>query len=363
MPSWRVKFFHFLVGDILFRRRKLMKGTVVVSIPRYDYLAKRIADLLDATYIEVKYSTFEGGERYYQIGAGAYPDSYFANKNVIIVGATWCDDALHDVYRLGCAFAEYGARRLIFVDPFFGYSTMERAAKPGEIVTAKTSARLLSAIPIAGIGNQFLLLDTHTSGIMHYFEGSCRRTHLSGESTIVDFLRGNLPREQIISGGEHYRPELSVHIASGQAVLASGDLGGAKQVGKLAKALGLEKLAFINKRRELGSTEVMNVIGEVEGKHVYLYDDMTRSAGTLIQAARAYMAHGATGITAILSHLALNDKSVVQMRLLTDDNPISRVVALNTCHQSEWSEICGSDLFMIIDVAPLFADMIRSSLS
>lgn len=341
-----------------------MKGTVVISILRYDYLGKRIANLIDAEHVEVKHSTFSGGERYYQIGAGKVDESYFANKNVIVVGATWGDDALHDVFRIGCAIAMYGARRLIFVNPFFGYSTMERAAKPCEIVTAKTSARMLSSIPVAGIGNQFILLDTHTQGLIHYLEGNARRQVLSGTETIVDFLRGSLPRTQIVTGVEHYREDLSVHIASNSAVLASADLGGAKAVGVLAKTLGMDKLAFVHKHREMSTTTVMHVIGDVEGQHVYLYDDMTRTAGTLIKAAKAYMDHGATGVTAILSHLSLADKSVVQMKLLSDDCHISRVVAFNSCHQTEWDEVKkNGNLFTVIDVAPLFAEAIKNQLS
>lgn len=71
-------------------------------------------------------------------------------------------------------------------------------------------------------------------------------------------------------------------------------------------------IAFVRKTRDFTKTEVQNVIGKVKGKHVIIYDDMTRSGGTLIKAADAYMERGALSVTAVISHLALNDEAVVE---------------------------------------------------
>ena len=71
-----------------------------------------------------------------------------------------------------------GARRLTIVCPFFGYATMERAVLPGEVVTAKNRARLLSGVPRSPMGNRILLLDLHSDGIPHYFGDDLSAHHV-----------------------------------------------------------------------------------------------------------------------------------------------------------------------------------------
>src|SRR5690606_29175505 len=71
-----------------------------------------------------------------------------------------------------------GARRLDIVIPYFGYATMERAEHAGEIVTAKTRARLLSSIPAAALGNRVFVVDLHVDAITYYFERDVRTTHV-----------------------------------------------------------------------------------------------------------------------------------------------------------------------------------------
>ena len=79
---------------------------------------------------------------------------------------------------------------MILVIPYFGYSTMERAAKPGEVVTAKTIARQLSAMPKASRGNWVLLMDLHSTGIVYYFEGDIVTLELYAESKVLEAIRG-----------------------------------------------------------------------------------------------------------------------------------------------------------------------------
>ena len=95
------------------------------------------------------------------------------------------------------------------------------------------------------------------------------------------------------------------------------------------------------------------------GRNVIIYDDMTRSAGTLIQAAKAYLERGATSVTAVLSHLALNDPSVVQMLL---DSPIERIITTNSHPMSQIPEVQTSDRFVVVDVHKIFVETIRELL-
>lgn len=103
---------------------------------------------------------------------------------MVYVSSTHNDEDLLELIRVGSALAGYGSRKRIFCIPFFGYSTMERAVKLGEVVTAKVNCRLLSAIPNTASGNTFLFLDLHVAGLLHYFETDCVRALL----TAVDLL-------------------------------------------------------------------------------------------------------------------------------------------------------------------------------
>jgi ribose-phosphate pyrophosphokinase len=158
---------------------------------------------------------------------------------------------------------------------------MERAVKRGEAVTAKHRAHLLSSIPRAGSGNQVFLLDVHTEGLPHYFDEGIRTVHLYSKPVILDIAA--------TLGGVDY-------------VLACTDAGRAKWVESLANELGVP-VAFVFKRRlEGGRTEVSALSAHVRGKRVILYDDMIRTGGSLMGAARAYLEAGAKEIAAVATH-------------------------------------------------------------
>src|SRR5258706_3173216 len=117
-------------------RRRLLFST-----GSYAYLAAKFlaAGAFDPGTVERKH--FPDGERYLRIADDP------RGRDVVLLGGTPTDTDTLELYDLGCAISRSGARSLAIVVPYFGYSTMERAVKPGEVVTAKTRARLISAIP------------------------------------------------------------------------------------------------------------------------------------------------------------------------------------------------------------------------
>ena len=261
---------------------------------------------------------------------------------MIFVGSTDSDLEIAELYRVGCAISGYGARRIIFCIPFFGYSTMERATKPGEIVTAKAIARQFSFIPLATMGNTFLLTDLHVSGMVHYFEGNCKRFELSAEEILIKEI------DQLVKNVLGY----------GNVVIASADLGRSKQVEKIADVLDAI-IALIQKGRDGEKTEVKRVIGDVRGKHVIIYDDMSRSFGTLIGATNAYLEAGAESVSVVLSHQALNGKDVAQKII---DSPIRYVITTNSHPSSMWPLTMSNEKFKIVDITPVFTDVIKKIL-
>src|SRR5213082_2989325 len=151
----------------------------VSSLP----FARRLAGALGVPVSGVDRQDFPDGEHYLRFDL----DSRLGllGKHVVIVAATESTTSIDEVYRLGCAAVKYGAQTLVLVLPYFGYSTMERSVKPGEVVSAKTVARLLSNIPRAPQGNFVLTMDLHAGGIVHYFEGDIVALELYAEEKIV----------------------------------------------------------------------------------------------------------------------------------------------------------------------------------
>ncbi len=284
-----------------------MPSPVIFSIQRYEYLRDAIAHAAGYERGIVTRKEFPDGEHYSRI------DTDPADRDVFLIAGTVDDAATLELYDLACGLVTAGAYRLSIVMPFFGYSTMERSIRPGEIVTAKTRARLLSSIPMASRGTQVFLLDLHVASIAYYFEGGIRPIHIYGKSLVTAAARR--------LGGDSF-------------VLACTDAGRAKWVESLSNDLGVPA-AFVYKRRLDGEqTEVTGVSAQVGGKRVVIYDDMIRTGGSLINAAKAYRDAGATNIDAIATHGLFPGDSLAKLRatglfgkiVVTDSHP--RAVAL-----------------------------------
>ncbi|MCA9662229.1 MAG: ribose-phosphate pyrophosphokinase [Myxococcales bacterium] len=251
------------------------KGPLVFAIPEYSYMQDALAELGGFDRGELEVHEFPDGERYLRIATPV------DGRDVVLIGGTISDAATLMLFDLGSALVRYGARHLTLVVPYYAYSTMERAVRDGEVVTAKTRATLLSAIPPACYGNRVLLLDLHSEGIPHYFEGELTAVHVYGKPIVRDVARR--------LGGDDF-------------VLACTDAGRAKWVESLANDLEVTP-AFVYKRRLSGSeTAVAAVNAQVDGKRVIIYDDMIRTGSSLLGAGRAYRDAGASSLAVITTH-------------------------------------------------------------
>ena len=193
-----------------------------------------------------------------------------------------------------------GAKSLTIVIPYFGYSTMERAVKPGEIVKAKTRARLLSSIPTCG-RLKIVFMDLHSEGILHYIEGNIETEHLYSKEVIIKMC------QEISSDSK------TLYYKNKNFVLASTDAGRAKWVESLANDMGVD-CAIITKRRISGTdTEIAGINADVKGKNVVIYDDMIRTGGSLIKAGQAYKDAGALNVYAVATHGVLPDNSIFKL--------------------------------------------------
>jgi ribose-phosphate pyrophosphokinase len=305
-----------------------MTEPLVFSTSAYEYLAKDISGAAGWELGAITRKTFPDGEHYLRI------DTAPADRDVVIVGGTIDDSNTLELYDLACGCVGGGAYRRRLVIPYYGYSTMERSVRSGEVVTAKTRARLLSSIPMASRGTQVFLLDLHVDSIAHYFEGGVRTIHVYGKHLVTDAARR--------LGGPDF-------------VLASTDAGRAKWVESLANDLGVSP-AFVYKRRTSGdSTTVTGVSAQVEGKRVVIYDDMIRTGGSLLDAAKAYRDAGAVSIDAIATHGLFPGASLDKLKssgllgniVTTDSHP--RAVALQ------------DDFLQVISTAQLLVEHLKSN--
>lgn len=231
---------------------------------------------------------FPDGEIYRRVVDDAW------GREVVLLGGTPSDADWLELYDFGCALSRAGARSLSIVMPYFGYATMERAVRPGEVVAARNRARLISAIPPCEGGTRTFLFDLHTDGIEFYFDDRHTTHHIYGAPLVTEMIR--------------------TIVAERPFVLGATDAGRAKWVESLARKLGCAP-AFVYKRRDPhdGELSITGVNADVQGKLVVIYDDMIRTGSSLLQAARAYLEAGAEAVHAVASHLVLPGDALDQI--------------------------------------------------
>jgi ribose-phosphate pyrophosphokinase len=275
---------------------------LLFSTQRYEYLKEKL--LTNGTFQngKIERKIFPDGEHYIRI------QTPVNQEDVILIGGTISDADTLEIYDLANGMVKYGARSLTIIVPYFSYSTMERAVQEGEIVTAKTRALLFSSIPSTPFGNRIILMDLHSEGIPHYFEGGIRPVHLYCKSLIK------------AAATELYGQDF---------ILASTDAGRAKWVESLANDMGVEA-AFIFKKRLSGDeTKITGINADVQNRNVIIYDDMIRTGGSLLQAAAAYKAAGAKQLSVITTHgifaqnsfQRLMDSQLFDVIYTTDSHP------------------------------------------
>lgn len=245
---------------------------------------------------------FPDGEKYLRL------ISEVMDRDVVVVGGTISDTAMLELYDLSCAVVENGAATLTLVVPWYGYATQDRATRRGEAVTSKTRARIFSSIPSAELSNEILLLDLHSEGIPHYFEGTIHPRHVYGKAVVQ---------------------ELALELGVRDFVMGSTDAGRAKWVESHARDLFVPA-AFVYKRRHSPEeTEVTAVSTRLSGETVVIYDDMIRTGTSLINAAKAYRDAGAGRIIGIATHGVfpgaaydrINDSGLFAALACTDSHP------------------------------------------
>lgn len=303
-----------------------MSNPILFTTTSYRYFSPLIAALYSIEHGEVDRKTFPDGEFYTRI------QSDVENADIILIGGTISDVDTLELYDLANGLIQMGVHSLKIVIPYFGYATMERAVKTGEVVKAKNRALLFSSLPKASVGHEIFLLDLHAEGIPYYFEKDIRCHHIYCKALIISACR---------------------ELCSATFVLASTDAGRAKWVESLANDMHVRS-AFVYKQRLSGeSTQITGVNADVKGQNVIIYDDMIRTGGSLMQAASAYADAGAARVFAICTHGLFTNDALEKIR---QQGIIQQVICMNTHPNSILFE---SEYLVVKSVAPLIFDAIK----
>ena len=295
----------------------------VFSGSAHPQLTREIADFLGIPVGQARLRRFPDSEVSFQI------DENIRGTDVFIVQPTSnpVDAHLMEMLIMVDAFRRSSAARITAVIPYYGYARQDRKDKPRVPISAKLVANLLSA---SGC-NRVLTMDLHKAQIQGFFDIPV--DHLFAAPVIIEYLsRLNYPKLTIVSP----------------------DAGGAERARAYAKRLDAE-LAIIDKRRsEDGSAEVMNVIGDVQGRVCVIADDIIDTAGTIQKAAQALQENGATRVLASAVHGVLSGPAVARIEAA----PIDRLVVTNTIPTN--GEKAASKKIVVLSVARLLAQAIKS---
>ncbi len=225
------------------------------------------------------------------------------------------------------ALKRASARRITAVLPYYGYARQDRKSGPRTPISAKLVANLITE---AG-ADRVLTLDLHAGQIQGFF----------------DIPTDNLYAEPVLA------KNIKDKLTGKELVIVSPDVGGVVRARALAKRLGAD-LAIIDKRRErAGVSEVMNIIGEVDGRHCILIDDIVDSAGTLCNAAQALSDAGATGVDAYVTHGVLSGGAVARVT----SSPLTSLVITDSIMATEAVRVAQN--IEQLTIAPLIGEAIQ----
>ncbi|WP_371311429.1 ribose-phosphate pyrophosphokinase [Hyphomonas sp.] len=287
-------------------------------------LAEAIADYLDMRLTRSEVKTFADQEIFIRI------DENVRGEDVFVIQSTShpANDNLMQLLIMMDALKRASARRVTAVIPYFGYARQDRKTDGRTPISAKLVANLIST---AG-ADRVLTVDLHAGQIQGFFD--IPTDNLFGSPVMVDDIKERFGKDKLI--------------------VVSPDVGGVVRARSLAKRLDDADLAIVDKRRpEAGKSEVMNIIGDVKGKRCIMLDDICDSGGTLANAAAALKEHGATSVSAYVTHGVLSNNAVERI----EKSVLDELVMSDTIQPSK--EALKSKSIRVLPIAPLLGEAIR----
>jgi ribose-phosphate pyrophosphokinase len=289
-------------------------------------LAREICQYLDIPLGRANTTRFPDGEFNFQILENV------RGSDIFIVQSTCppVDEHLMELLIMLDAFRRSSAVRITAVIPHYGYARGDKKDKPRIAISARLVANLIST---AG-ADRVLAVDLHAPQIQGFFDVPV--DHLFAAPVMIDYFT--------------QQPEDNL-------VVVAPDPGGAERARAYAKRLNAD-FAIVDKRRDKtqpghAEAEIMNIIGNVDGRNVLIVDDMVDTAGTLTKVAEALKKAGAERIITSCVHAVLSGNAIERI----ERSPLEKVIVTNTVPAER---ICDKPVFECLSIAPLLAEAIKS---
>ncbi|RCW54679.1 MULTISPECIES: ribose-phosphate diphosphokinase [Halanaerobium] len=282
-------------------------------------LAQDLCDYLGTELVNADVTRFKDGE----IGVRTYETVRGADVFVVQPTSPPVNENLMELLVIIDALRRASARRITAVIPYYGYARQDRKARPRDPITSKLVANLLTQ---AG-ARRVLSIDFHAPQIQGFFDIPV--DHLYASPIMVDYFK-DFDRSDLIA--------------------VAPDVGSVKRVRSFAESLNIP-MAIIDKRRPKPNVaEVMNIIGEVDGKNVILFDDIIDTAGTITAAAEVLKDKGAKEVYACGTHALFSGPAIERLK----NAPITKIIVTNTIAQKDYD----LDNLEVLSVAPLVGEAI-----
>ena len=282
-------------------------------------LAREIAEYIGTKLGDAQVKHFSDGEISIMIDESVRGDDVY----IIQPTCTPVNDNMMELLIMIDAVRRASAKRITAVLPYYGYARQDRKSRGREPITAKLVANLITQ---AG-ARRVLAMDLHAQQIQGFFD--IPLDNLMGLPILADYYK---------------------HKDTENLVVVSPDMGGVARARNLAEQIGVP-LAIIDKRRPRPNvSEVMNIIGDIEGKEVILVDDMIDTAGTITNGAKALIDRGAKCVDACCTHAVLSGPAIERI----EKSPIQELVTTNTIPLGD--KKC--DKIKVLSVAPVIGEAI-----
>ena len=285
-------------------------------------LARRVAAQLYIPLGAASIGKFSDGE------VSAEINENVRGKDVFLIQPTCAptNDNLMELIVMIDALRRSSASRITAVIPYFGWARQDRKDKPRVSIGAKVCANLLQGVGV----DRVITVDLHADQIQGFFDIPV--DNIYGSPVLVDDIHAQRFENLMI---------------------VSPDIGGVVRARAVAKSLGVD-LAIIDKRRpKANQSEVMHIIGDVEGRTCILVDDMVDTAGTLCTAAKALKERGASKVLAYCTHPIFSGRAIENI----DNSLLDEIVITNTIPLSAAAQACTR--IRQLDIAPVVAEAVR----
>lgn len=298
------------------------EGIKVISGSSNVTLAQDVVDYLGIAVCDASVTTFSDGEIMVQINENVRGTDAF----VIQSTCPPVNDNIMKLLLIIDALKRASAARITAVIPYYGYARQDRKVQPRVPISSKLVADLIT---VAG-ANRVLSVDLHAGQIQGFF--NIPVDHLYASPVLADYVKSRNFKDLVI---------------------VSPDAGGVERARSFAKRLQCS-LAIIDKRRERANvSQVMNVIGDVNGKDTLILDDMIDTAGTTTQAAAALKEQGANRVYAASTHAVLSGPAIERI----NKSVLEEVIVINTIPLDAKKEQCKK--LTVLSIAPLLAEAIK----